>query len=777
MVVRKTSVAVCIMFALAAAGSGLRGADRSGIHIRFTREATPVTVTVSGKVTDEATGEPIPNAHVRGHLIVELYNGPELFDKSARQETTTDAQGDYQLIFDTLLTTTGPGKGKDTLCVYVGAEGYETQPRYARPRVTPEHKEFADFDFALVPGKRVKGRVVDPDGQPVEGAVIRAQNGFNGDWNFFGSLGRTTSAGDGSFELWIGPADRSYQSADPWVCIRKQGKGATFVWDILNTEDLGAVELLPCGSIAGKVVDGTGAPVANCEVSVRGWPCGLIDRTTTDREGKYVLSGVPGVPSIVEFYQRKNKQYDERWGYVDVYARPDPEMNLRDVPQYRIKTQDDEVVAGPDLVVGTEAGVSGRLVVADAPYGLNGLLVRLDSSWANMVEADFEGRFHFPFVSPGEHTLTAYLPHNLRYDRGIGRVTLDVQPGSPLTDVEIPLESLAELRVQYLDADGNPFKGISGSATWSKNGHGAWTEGTQSNGDGWAVLYLYPNSVQYVRGFDRSRESVAETSKEVQPEPGQIMDPIQIVMVPVAELTGRLLDERGAPISDGLITCTLDFADGVQDQRRIKTGPDGSFRLERLTPGIVSLSVKIGPVVYRDVLGDPVELTPGACKNVEDLTLADGLDMDETIERKHAQAMEHPEEVRQAAQHLFDKIRGADYERFLGDGASWQQFPIVGYYMTHHWFDVLVKWMCQTFSVNPIASVELGTVLANEHEIHGRKGLPTVPYKVILEDGTVLQGCLPFEYNFDGDVGHWHGLQGIDWHLEQRLQDPATAPR
>jgi len=280
-----------------------------------------------------------------------------------------------------------------------------------------------------------------------------------------------------------------------------------------------------------------------------------------------------------------------------------------------------------------------------------------------------------------------------------------------------------------------------------------------------------------VRGFDRSRKSVAETFIEVRPEPGQIMDPIQIVMVPVAELTGRFLDEQGVPISGGPIFCTLDFADGVQDERRIGTGPDGSFRLERLTPGIASLSVKIGPVVYRDVLGDPVELVPGDSRNVGDLTLADGLDMDKTIERKHAQAMEHPDEVREAARQLFDKIRQANYQRFLGKGVSWQQFPIVGCYMTHHWFDVLVKWMCETFQDNPIVQVELGEVFANTHEVHGYTGLPTVPYNVTLRDGTVLEGCLPFEYNFDGDVGHWHGLQGIDWHLEQRLTDPATAPR
>jgi hypothetical protein len=255
------------------------------------------------------------------------------------------------------------------------------------------------------------------------------------------------------------------------------------------------------------------------------------------------------------------------------------------------------------------------------------------------------------------------------------------------------------------------------------------------------------------------------------------MDSTQIVMVPTAVLAGRLLDGQGTPVSGQVVACTLDFADGTRYERRVKTGSDGAFRIERLTPGVVSLSTQIGEVIYQDLLNGSVELTPGGCKNVGDLALTSGLDMDETIKSKHAQAMDHPEEVSAAAEALFQKIRQADYEPFLEQGVHWRQFPIVGYYMTHHWFDVLVKWMCETFRDNPIVQVELGEVFANEYEVHGYTGLPTVPYKVTLQDGMVLKGCLPFEYNFDGKVGHWHGLQGIDWHLEQRLQDPATAPR
>ena len=52
-------------------------------------------------------------------------------------------------------------KGKDGLCVYVSATGYETKPEYGRPAVTQDNIDWADFDFELGAGKLVKGIVVD----------------------------------------------------------------------------------------------------------------------------------------------------------------------------------------------------------------------------------------------------------------------------------------------------------------------------------------------------------------------------------------------------------------------------------------------------------------------------------------------------------------------------------------------------------------------------------------------------------------------------------------
>ena len=146
-----------------------------------------------------------------------------------------------------------------------------------------------------------------------------------------------------------------------------------------------------------------------------------------------------------------------------------------------------------------------------------------------------------------------------------------------------------------------------------------------------------------------------------------------------------------------------------------------------------------------------------------------GTDWRQPLEaEKLAHAMEHPEEIVQTARQLFEDIQNADYDAFLNGSKSWGQFPTIGRYMARQWRDMLCEWICKTFKENPIVSIEVGEVFIGEKEIIGKKGWPTVPYKLTLQDGTVLKGNLPFEYNFDGGKGHWHGMEGIDWHLTEK---------
>ncbi|MHC4574757.1 MAG: carboxypeptidase-like regulatory domain-containing protein [Planctomycetota bacterium] len=189
MSLKKTVPVVCILLTALTAGVNQTIAAENGrVHLRFSLKTA--VVTVSGRVTDKENGEPIANATVRGHVVIWRYRGPDLFEKCPYQETTTAADGKYQLQFVTALTTSGTMKGDDSLCVYVSAPGYETMPKYCRPSVTPESTDYRDFNFELGPGKPVKGTVVDEGGGPVEGALVRVQTGQNGDWNFFGALGK-----------------------------------------------------------------------------------------------------------------------------------------------------------------------------------------------------------------------------------------------------------------------------------------------------------------------------------------------------------------------------------------------------------------------------------------------------------------------------------------------------------------------------------------------------------------------------------------------------------
>ena len=834
----------------------ITASEKEGMHLKFSLEAQPVTVTVSGKVTDKITGEPIANALVRGHVVIWKYNGPDLFEKCPYLETTTDTEGNYQLQFITPLTTSGPMTGRDGLCVYVSAAGYETKPKYGRPDVTPDNTDYPDFNFELGPGKPAKGVVVDEQNNPVEGARVRVQNGSNGDWNFFGSLGETFTEKDGSFEVWFG-TDNQYQTSNPWLCILKEGEGAGFYWDILDKDVMGTLILSSGGSISGRVANARGRGIANCEVSVRGFPCDVIAKTLTDNNGSYLLQGVPGDPTIVEFYKKKSNSMGSIRGKVKVYADVNPMMNLQDVPQYEIMVQDGETAVGPDLIIKGYGTIAGRLIGGET-VSPAGLTVVLDGDWGKSVITDAGGGFHFSSVAAGEHKITAYLSHNAQGSRGIGNTEVMVEADEQLQDIEIYPEEMAEIRVQFLDSDGNPLEGILAQATWTKNVDRPYVNGTISDNQGWAVIYLYPDEVQYIRGHDPLKNLATESAEEITPRQSSLVNDVQILMIPTGSIKGRLLNEDSQPLgepvnylidfsdgsreygglnadqngvfeikkikpgiatfqlihpflastslsehpleiksmqsrnigdivvsfhtavvrgrllrengksfTDSIVRFKINYTDDTEDYRSIESDSDGYFQIERLRPGIANLSITAESILYTNIL-EQIEIQEDETNDLGVVSLTGGTDKEKVLRDKRAHALENPEEIIEAAQLLFDSIRDADYDQILNSYVNgrwkkdgWKKFPPLHYQVYTNW-PGFALWCCRTFKENPIIDIELGDVFLNKNN------RPTVPYKLTLQDGTVLDGNLPFEYNFGGDQGHWHGIQGIDWHLREQ---------
>ena len=129
--------------------------------------------TVSGRVTDGATGAPVTRATVRIYWV----------DSDFETETVTDEQGAYRL--------TGLGEGRHRLRVEVYGQNYVRQ-FYSGKTVWDRadlvtirgQEEISDVDFLLVRGAAISGRVVDREtGRPIPGMDLRARiNGNDLAW-------------------------------------------------------------------------------------------------------------------------------------------------------------------------------------------------------------------------------------------------------------------------------------------------------------------------------------------------------------------------------------------------------------------------------------------------------------------------------------------------------------------------------------------------------------------------------------------------------------------
>jgi hypothetical protein len=130
---------------------------------------------------------------------------------------------------------------------------------------------------------------------------------------------------------------------------------------------------------------------------------------------------------------------------------------------------------------------------------------------------------------------------------------------------------------------------------------------------------------------------------------------------------------------------------------------------------------------------------------------------EEIREAKHKHALEHSDVIRKVAKDFFEEIRTANYERYNNE---WQNFPLWqgDRYQVRRDGPGWVRWICNTFKVDPIRSVELGKVFKD------KANRPAIPYTLTLKDGRTLEGDLPFEY--EPRSQYWEGIQGVDWHLQ-----------
>jgi RNA polymerase sigma factor (sigma-70 family) len=447
------------------------------------------TPSISGTVRD-ADGNPLEGVHVEARMerdceIFEAEFGAPMV--ACRTETGSD--GGYQL---------GPLPSGKSVLIVVTDPDWAIGGRHEDALKESEHRQGVDIQLAHA--ETVSGVVMDEDGRPIEGAVVRAGNardsaaydlrrarraGLAGLLNiparFYGGIAKARTNADGVFTLTHLPT-----GSVVWpVTAEKPGYARGYAWNKESCEKaerflraggptpwLGLEFPVPCedvtfvlhrgGSIRGRVSESSsGNPVENALVTVEGYvespyqygitSWSFIYSTRTDNAGLYTIADIPPVNIITKAVQ----------GNLASSAR---ELLIRP----------GEVCDGIDFDIARAGTIEGTVYDAqsDRPIANEGIQCFEKGAWgrAQGGRTDDNGNYVVHGLAPGEWEVQPPSSSGWRFsklhhpdaDERHG-ITVMVRTGQTTRDVDLYLERFVEkvghVRGRVVDLAGTPVAG------------------------------------------------------------------------------------------------------------------------------------------------------------------------------------------------------------------------------------------------------------------------------------------------------------------------------
>ncbi|MGD9636241.1 MAG: M56 family metallopeptidase [Pirellulales bacterium] len=264
-----------------------------------------------GVVNDEV-GRPIAGAKVRLDLEkIHEYKMGRWDETLWSRELTTGKDGTYR--FDTAEL---PEMKHRPFCLKLSAtaDGYtesKTWNWYTRSDTkVDEHW----MDLKLLPGRTVRGRVVDHNSEPVPGAVVKAaaDYGLNSGGRAWGWDPRKTDE-DGRFSIAL-PTDEKVP-VELWVVSRDWAPQRVPVPK--KGDELSDIRLQPGGRVSGSVTREDGSPINGVVVVAESVDGGTLQNmgfsvhlaVKTDAGGRYQL---PPIDGIYRVYLSKSEETDDR---------------------------------------------------------------------------------------------------------------------------------------------------------------------------------------------------------------------------------------------------------------------------------------------------------------------------------------------------------------------------------------------------------------------------------------------------------------------------------
>lgn len=476
------------------------------------------------------------------------------------------------------------------------------------PRVTVTAGEVREgVDLVLPRGVAIAGRILDEEGRPIPGASVCIERvAREGEWDWEGEV----EGEDGppkhhlGSSSWgpLGPAipvtARATATADAEGRFRQDGlvpraywvsagaPGRTEAWTRAGPGDAEVeLRLGRTLSIGGRVLDAaTGAPVAGIPIGIDAVedadPLERPECPNSGVDGTFLATGLTPGAYRLRFAVHGNR----------------PELEY-------LETEVEAVAAGTkDLEVRLHRGLtlSGKVVdqegdpVADLTLRLAADGVRARGSGHAIAVTGMDGRFRFGGLDPRPYRILVGTAGEFADAPGdrfvIGRTVHDLSP--PMEEVLLRVERGLPIRGRVFDPPGRPAlpapRGGAGVVVVVPSGEEplSWYEGVAlSNADG---AFFETRALPLGRTYDlhasRPGDFLGAVVRGVAPGASVVLR-----LEPALTLSGRVVDETGAPVRAGIrLEVRWDGAGRgprIGDRLPVETLADGTFRAAGLAGG------------------------------------------------------------------------------------------------------------------------------------------------------------------------------------------------
>jgi protocatechuate 3,4-dioxygenase beta subunit len=433
-------------------------------------------------------------------------------------------------------------------------------------------------EIELAPGATVRGTVIDGSGAPV--ATARVRIGVDAATPFGDGPRQAYTDDRGVFTI-AGLPRRALLA----VAAHEAGSSATVPIDA-SAGDVDKVELRldHTGQIAGTVVDAAGEPLEGVQVSAgpdftgRGdrsqfaqWRLRGFPQELTDSTGRFTLTGLAPGSYRVRANRARAAGRGRAWAGEGQVARTG--------------TTDLRIVLQP------EGAVAGKVAFADgtAPAAF---VVQIGFSQESFIGGD--GSFTLAELAPG---LTRIAVRGPSFDSR--SIEVSVEPAKTVDAGTITVSKGRTIAGKVI-ANGAPVPGanvfagrqIFGSGSSSKAQQmGPFQRGmkdtTTDDAGGFTIAGFGPGDLAVVAEHPELGRSRA--LRLVAGDPAA--DALVLVLEPFGALSGTL-KQAGAPAEGVVVTAQATSTPGAL--YTVASGPDGTYRFDRLAPDVYKVSATLG---------------------------------------------------------------------------------------------------------------------------------------------------------------------------------------